>query len=256
LTVHAGEGRLFDPDPPRFREDSMPEADTFVPTATPVAWSKYTREYERGRVQLIGSLIDAGGGREALDIGCGPGYFAEILSAKNWRVTAVDTYLENLSKARPFAATVLHGDALTILSGQPDSSFDLVLALELIEHMPRDLGGEFLRMVRRILRPGGTLILSTPNRWSLEGLGNYYWGERIRRWGKWEAWDATHAHIYSSREIVRAIRKAGLRVTDQRGYWYRGHLPLLGSRTLPLSPAQRRWPWNGLGFNTIVKASV
>lgn len=227
--------------------------DVFVPTATPFARSKYAREYERGRTRLIESLIGNGEGASALDIGCGPGHFTRILSEKGWRVTAVDTDPQNLEQTRPFAAEVRQGDALSFLAGEP-GSYDLALALELIEHVPRSQGDELLRRLHSVLRPGGTLILSTPNRWSLEGLGGYYWGERMRRWGRWDAWDPTHVHIYSSREIARAVRSAGFQVTDRCGYWYRGHVPFLGTRTMPIQPEQRRWPWNRLGFDVVVRA--
>lgn len=226
---------------------------TFTPARTPIAPSKYAREYELGRVGIIREKIGAGQGRHALDLGCGPGAFTRILSENGWHVTAVDTDPGNLAHAQPFAASLREGDVLSVLATTPAASFDLVLTLELIEHMPEEQGRDLLRHVKRVLRPGGTLLLSTPNRWSVEGLGGYYWGERIRRWQRWDAWDSTHVRIYSSREILRAMRTAGFDVESVTGYWYRGHVPLLGRWTLPLS-VSRRWPMNRLGFNVIVSA--
>lgn len=226
---------------------------TFQPTNTPIDISKYQREYERGRTEIIRGLVEEGRGRRALDVGAGPGYFTRMLHERGWRVTSVDTDPRNLESAVRFADGVRLGDAISVLATLPDGQLDLVLLLELIEHMPEEQGVEMLRHVARALDPDGFVILSTPNRFSLEGLGGYYWGEKLRGWGRWEAWDPTHVRIYSSREILNLLERCGFRVESVTGYWYRGHIPGLGLWKLPIRKSSV-FPWNRLGFDVIIGA--
>ena len=118
--------------------------------------------------------------------------------------------------------------------------------------MPKPIGKKLLMEIIRILKPHGGLIISTPNRYSPEGLGDYYWGERIRGWERWTAWDSTHVHIYSSSEILRLLKTTGFAVDRVTGYYYEGRLPFIGRWKLPLTKSAM-FPLNRLGFNVIVE---
>ena len=95
----------------------------------------------------------------ALDLGCGDGRLSAELDAGD--LTAADVSAVALDRARsrlPGARMVeLEPDAPLPLD---DASFDLVLCAETIEHV-RDVQ-LFLSEIRRVLRPGGTLAVSTP----------------------------------------------------------------------------------------------
>lgn len=100
-----------------------------------------------------------GPGARILDLACGTGYGTRLLAA-----TGADISLEALRYARKrFPASYVAADALRLPFGRV---FDAVVSFETLEHV-RD-AGRFLEEVRRVLRPGGQLILSTPNRelWS------------------------------------------------------------------------------------------
>lgn len=104
-----------------------------------------------------------------LEAGCGEGYGAAIL-ARNRPVLAFDydeAVLRHLRRAHPgIAAIRANLDRLPVA----DASVGSVVSLQVIEHL-WDLGG-FLRECRRAISPGGTLILSTPNRLTFSpGLG-------------------------------------------------------------------------------------
>jgi 2-polyprenyl-3-methyl-5-hydroxy-6-metoxy-1,4-benzoquinol methylase len=213
--------------------------------------SKYEqRPYEIGRGKIIDALIPSGEGRCAVDIGCGPGFFCGLLSAKGWSTTAIDRNSENLREARPRATTLHCGDALEILSELPADYFDLALALEIIEHFPRSEGERLLSSVSRILKRGGHLLLSTPNRYSTIGLKGYYWQEKLLGGEKWNAWDVTHKHIYSSLEIRRLLREYGFEPESETGYWYEMALPFVG-RFHFIRHADF-FPVNLFGFNLIL----
>jgi len=118
-------------------------------------------------------------GKSALDVGCGAGLLAEPLARLGASVTAIDAASELIDAAKAHAA----GQGLQIdyrAAGveELDSDYDLVTALEVIEHVADPQG--FVASLAARLAPGGLLILSTPNRtaWSklltitlAEGLG-------------------------------------------------------------------------------------
>ena len=106
-------------------------------------------------------------GKNALDVGCGAGLLAEPLARLGARVTAVDAAPELIEVAKAHA----EGQGLAIdyrATGveEIDGRFDLVTAMEVVEHVadPQD----FIKSLAAHLAPGGLMILSTPNRtaWS------------------------------------------------------------------------------------------
>jgi len=230
----------------------MSQDNKFQASNTPFKLTKYESRYEVGRVEILKDLIPSGHGKSAIDIGCGPGFFSRELTNKGWRTTAIDTDTENIENAKNHAYEAHIGDALSVLSELPESQYDLVLTLELIEHLPKPLGKDLLKEIKRVLKPHGGLIISTPNRFSPEGLGGYYWGEKIRGWGKWTAWDSTHIHIYSSSEILQLLQAIGFTVDKVVGYYYEGRLPVIGRWKLPLEKSTK-FPLNRVGFNIAIE---
>lgn len=226
--------------------------EEYQPSPTPIDLSKYeTSPYEIGRCQIIQEWLPAGHGRLAVDIGCGPGLFSKMLSSKGWETTAIDIDISNLNSAKKYASKTILGDALAVLSDLPSAKYDFALALEIIGHMPKSYGEALLIQINRILNSGGRLLLSTPNRFSLEGLSGHYLRENILRRGKWKAWDKTHVHIYSSFEIIELMKANGYYVDKIVGFWYGTRLPKFGRLRLPFQRT-KLYPFNRFGFNIIL----
>jgi SAM-dependent methyltransferase len=116
---------------------------------------------------LLRFVQDLGPVEAALDLGCGDGRLSAELRASH--LTLADVSQVALDRARrrlPEAAVVrLEPEVPLPLE---DSAFELVLAAETLEHI-RDVQ-LLLSEVRRVLRPGGTLALSTPAHGRLTGL--------------------------------------------------------------------------------------
>ena len=103
-------------------------------------------------------------GLDVLDVASGEGYGAALLAQVARSVVGVEIAEDTVEYARAAygapGLTFLHGDARRIPC--PDNSFDAVVSFETLEHFYEH--GEFMAEVRRVLRPGGLLVISSPER--------------------------------------------------------------------------------------------
>ncbi len=99
---------------------------------------------------------------DALDVGCGEGDVAvEIQRLSGARVAGVDISQRMVDTARGRGIEAHLVDLATDSLPFADGSFDLVYMAEVIEHLVRP--DKALEEIKRVLRPGGHLVLSTPN---------------------------------------------------------------------------------------------
>ena len=128
---------------------------------------------------------------EVLEVGSGEGYGANVLAGACARVTALDRSPE----AAAHAAAKYKRDNLRYQSyGDdrlpfPDASFDKVVTLHCIEHIPADAA--FLAEVFRVLKKGGKLLVSTPNK-----------AYRVQP----TAWYKYHVREYTATEFENLLR--------------------------------------------------
>lgn len=103
-------------------------------------------------------------GKTALDVGCGAGLLCEPLARMGAAVNGVDAAPENIDAANAHA--ILSGLEIDYRAGeiaeQGLGQFDVVCSMEVIEHVTDPAA--FIAELARHLKPGGLLLLSTPNR--------------------------------------------------------------------------------------------
>lgn len=103
-------------------------------------------------------------GESHLDIGCGPGTFIASLPA-TVRSTGVDIAADQIEYANRHNAR--EGATYVAIAPGPlpfgDESFDVVTAIELVEHLPAEAISRLVREAWRVLKPGGRALISTPN---------------------------------------------------------------------------------------------
>ena len=101
---------------------------------------------------------------DVLDLGCGGGFLANYLAEQGHRVVGIDTTPENLDVARRHDRTgsVRYEVADACKLPFPDASFDVVCAMDLIEHV--ESADQLVAEANRVLRPGGVVFFHTFNR--------------------------------------------------------------------------------------------
>jgi O-antigen chain-terminating methyltransferase len=106
--------------------------------------------------------IEPGNGR-ILDLGCGRGEWLELLAEKGFAATGVDMNASMLDECRERGLDVVEGDAVAYLASLEDASVSAITSMHLVEHLPHDVMIRLIDEAHRVLRPGGVLVLETPN---------------------------------------------------------------------------------------------
>ncbi len=167
-------------------------------------------------------LALAGSPEHVLDVGCSTGYLARRLVERGATVIGLEADERAADEARGVCEQVLVGDVETMELPFGEASFDLILCGDLIEHL-RD-PESFLGRVRPFLRPGGRLVLTTPN------VAN--WANRLGllagRWRYTERGilDRTHTHLFTQKTLLETLERAGYRLLEVD---YTAPVPLVGS---------------------------
>ncbi|MEZ5816957.1 MAG: bifunctional 2-polyprenyl-6-hydroxyphenol methylase/3-demethylubiquinol 3-O-methyltransferase UbiG [Hyphomicrobiaceae bacterium] len=149
-------------------------------------------------------------GLRILDIGCGGGLVSEPVARLGASVTGIDPAVDNIAAARSHAAlSALEIDYRSVTAEElaaGGQTFDAVLCLEVVEHVPDPAG--FIRLASGLVRPGGILVASTINRtmkaWLLAIVGAEY----VLRWlpAGTHRWD----RFVTPDEMARFMAAAGL----------------------------------------------
>ena len=203
-----------------------------------------TKNKVRRRGAALALLADCRPGR-VLDAPCGDGTLARELAARGWRAWAADIEPARGGDAHGVTFVRLDLDASLPF---PDGVFDAVVSLEGLEHLllPARCLAEFCR----ILRPGGRLVLTTPNvnnvqsRWHYLVSGRYSGFRPIVRRGPSAGGDELVKHVTPPYlpTIVYVLSRHGVRVDHVDVTMVRTRQWLALPLAVPLWLAARRAP--------------
>ena len=118
-----------------------------------------------------------------LDVGCGGGLVAEPLARLGACVTGLDASHASIEAARRHAAAMnldIRYVQGTLEALSDDEQFDVVFALEIVEHVENP--AEFISNCLARVKPGGLLFLSTMNRTRQAYWGGILFAERVLKW--------------------------------------------------------------------------
>jgi ubiquinone/menaquinone biosynthesis C-methylase UbiE len=206
----------------------------------------HAARYDSGRrdvkVHTLRRFLHDLRGQDVLDAGCGTGDVASMCSSQGARVAALDVYEPMLRKARDrydngFAAIQGSVEALPF----KPSSFDLVLSTDVIEHLVDP--NAFLKEARRVLRPGGHLMIASDN--TLHFWVLVKWLKQAgRRRRRAEELPRSYRQHFPVGTLIRMGRYAGLRLTRFDTYPDVASVPSIGSllETVGRGPL-RRFKW-------------
>lgn len=142
-----------------------------------------------GKVIAFSHVPNGAGNKKALDIGCRDGYWSERLKDRGYLVTSLDiephypgSIQHDVEKGLPF----------------PNEAFDIVWCTEVIEHLHKP--ELFIREVDRIVKPGGLIVLTTPN--------SYWWFYKvvgIVGWSPQRLQNKDHKQFFSLISLQRTV---------------------------------------------------
>jgi SAM-dependent methyltransferase len=107
------------------------------------------------------------------DLGCGRGELVHLLVAEGIASIGVDSNLGQVVDGAP--ELFVQADLFDWLDERADGSLRAVLAMHVVEHLPLDLQIRLVFESRRVLAPGGLLVLETPNALSISTAATNFW---------------------------------------------------------------------------------
>jgi 2-polyprenyl-3-methyl-5-hydroxy-6-metoxy-1,4-benzoquinol methylase len=162
------------------------------------------------------ALLNKSSNQCILDLGCGNGYLVNLLLTKGYNAYGTDASVKGINIARQtnpdrfFLQDLSTGELPDELHDQP---FDTIISTEVIEHLYDPQG--FIDFCKQALKPGGSLIISTPYHGYLKNL-------MLSLFNKWDAhlnpmWHGGHIKLWSRKTLTNALTDAGFTVVAFKG---------------------------------------
>lgn len=133
-----------------------------------------------------------------LDVGCGNGRYLSTMRTLGWKVQGVELSENGVKVCQASRLPVHHGDLAS--AAFPDDRFELITVRHVIEHVPDPRA--FMAELARILKPGGRLVIETPNSDALgrQWLGANWFANEVPR----------HLILFNTKNIDKLANSFGL----------------------------------------------
>jgi SAM-dependent methyltransferase len=168
------------------------------------------------RLRKCASLIDLLPVGNLLDIGCSAGEWALLWKSRGWNAAGIDVNREHVALAQNAGIDARFCDLNRDPLPFADVHFDLIFAGEVIEHLV-DTDG-FLSEIHRCCKPGGNVLLTTPNLASFENRIRLLFGV-YPKWLNYNFSESSHVRGYTPHVLKRQLRAHGFRVVRHLGNW-------------------------------------
>jgi ubiquinone/menaquinone biosynthesis C-methylase UbiE len=183
-------------------------------TATADAYEHGTR-HSRMRLANVQELVDPKPGDRVLDLGCATGAMAHFLSTLGARTVGADSSAIGIKKARMLFPEIRFEIADAAHLPFEDRSFDKVLAADLTEHLDQPTLEGMFSECYRILVPGGTLSIHTPNPRHII--------ERLKAKEVLVSQNPTHIGLRTREQLETPLQAAGFELEVSN--WRRSFIP-------------------------------
>ena len=179
-----------------------------VPDAMRKASLRFAEAFRGAREEILGRagevvplLVSAA---PVLDLGCGRGELLEALAASGVEARGVDSDPAMVEACRRRGLAVSEGEAIEALRAAGPGSLGAVAAIHVVEHLPSAAWMELVAAAALALRPGGTLLVESPNPESLRVGAGLFWI------------DPTHRSPVHPEALAFVARAVGLEVLEVR----------------------------------------
>ena len=242
------------PDEDRTRLEFQPDLYHGIPAGYYDA--VYARErgiqwfWHHRRFTAVAKCLPPSGG-SILDLGCGPGTFLGHFAAGYQHALGIDLAEAQIEYARRrYGNDRVRFEAEDVAAFRRSGEFDAIVSIEVIEHLPPGQMQPFLRSIVRLLKPGGTLVITTPNYRSLwpviESL--------VSRVGPLD-YRAQHINRLNRKRLVEELERAGFLIRFQGTFFV--FAPFLAALSVRLAELVYKWEGRFLpkfGSEIIVRA--